>query len=149
MRSTRFGAIAQRKNNGYIWDVYNITYGYSQSGTGNFTGPHTSARQTVNSISNVSISETGFMLLNASSTTLRNIANLYFVSLTDSKVTSGNTLYYANSRSTSGTKSIVYYTSYGVTPQKGNTLQGQVTDQNINAYPTNGAQDGHWYVLRT
>lgn len=149
MRSTRFGAIAQRKNNGYIWDVYNIAYGYSESGTGDFSGPRKNTRQTVKSISNVSISETGFTLLNASSTTLINITNYYFVSLTDSNVYSGNTLYYANHISTSGTKVNVYYTSYGVTPQKGDTLQGQVTDKNINAYPANGEQDGHWYVLRT
>lgn len=149
MRSTRFGAIAQRKNNGYIWDVYNITYGYSQAGTDKFTGMYTSKRKTVDSISKVSISETGFMLLNASSTELYNIAHLYFVSLTDSNVSSGNTLYFADSVKNSGTYAIVSYTSYVVTPQKGDTLQGQVTDKDINAYPANGEQDGHWYVLIT
>lgn len=148
MRITRRGAIAQRKNNAYIWDVYNIVYGYSESGTGKFAGTYTSKRKTVNSISKVSISETGFMLLNASSTELYDIANLYFVSLTDSKVSSGNTLYFADSVKIAGTYATVNYTSYGVTQQKGDTLQGQVTDQNINAYPANGQQDGYWYVLR-
>lgn len=149
MRSTRFGAIAQRKNNGYIWDVYNITYGYSESGTDKFTGTYTNKRKTVDSISDVSISKTGFTLLNASSTILRQIGKHYFVSLTDSKVESGDTLYYANSVNTIETKTTVNYTSYVVTPQKGDTLQGQVTDKNINAYPANGEQDGHWYVLIT
>lgn len=149
MRSTRFGAIAQRKNNGYIWDVYNIAYGYSESGTGDFTEWSTNTRKTVDSISKVSISETGFTLLNAKNTMIREMTNYYFVSLTDSNVSSGDTLYYANLASQIDWNTIVYYTSYGVTQQKGDTLQGQVTDKNINAYPANGEQDGHWYVLRT
>lgn len=156
MRSTRFGAIAQRKNNVYIWDVYNIAVMYleQESTDGNDTRVNIPNSTTTYYSDNYSFDNTtGTITLKNPKSIIGNAETAYNVGAFNDYYRTGNAsgnemwyrmMFQSNTYVRAQKK---YYSEQ--TETRGTATGKTVESDDINAYPANGKQDGYWYVLRT
>lgn len=156
MRSTRFGAIAQRKNNGYIWDVYNIAVMYlkQESTDRNDLRVNVPKKTTTYYSNDYSFDNTtGIITLTKPKSIIGNAAAAYNVGAFNDYYrtgnASGNEIWYRMSiqADTFVRAQKKYYSEQ--TETRGTATGETVESDDINAYPANGKQNGYWYVLRT
>ena len=156
MRSTRFGAIAQRKNNGYIWDVYNIAVMYlkQESTDKNDLGVNVPKSTTTYYSNHYRFDKTtGTITLEKPKSIIGNADDAFNVGAFNNYYrtgnASGNEIWFRLAlRSNDFVRALKKYYSEQ-TETRGTATGETVESDDINAYPSNGKQDGYWYVLRT